>query len=123
MANADTSRRMLAGSLFLLGVDAAYNVYGGTNSSPQTTELFAAEREHTLMKYVRIGGIKVFLYTIIASVISRSWWPLIGGAMVAAIMHTLYRHAAKCGKQAAATGTVKPDDTRAPSTTYETTRP
>lgn len=89
-------RRGLAGALFLLGVDTAYNVYGGTNSSPQTTDVFGdATRRRTLMKYVYIGGFKTIFYTGVASWLQRSWWPLIGGATAATWMHCLYVHAAR----------------------------
>lgn len=110
-----TLRRGLAGALFLLGVDTAYNVYGGTNSSPQTTNVFGDKtRRRTLMKYVWIGGAKTLLYTGIASWLQRSWWPLIGGGMAAAIMHYLYVDAAKAAAKRAGEG----DDllTRAPVT-------
>jgi hypothetical protein len=88
-------RQTLSGILFLLGIDTAYNVYGGTNSSPQTTDVFGDPvRRRTLMKYVYIGGAKTIVYTAIASVLQRSWWPLIGGSVAAATMHWLYCHAA-----------------------------
>lgn len=94
------NRRALAGIAFLAAADAAYNAYGATNSSPQTTELFAGEREQTLMKWVRLGGAQALGLTLIATWISRSLWPLIGGALVTAIMHTMYRHAAAAGRYA-----------------------
>lgn len=88
------------GVLFLLGADLAYTVYSGTNSSPQTTDVFGDEaRIGSLWKYVRIGAIKTAFYCGIAAVLERSWWPLIGGGLAGGSMHLLYRHAAACARQ------------------------
>jgi hypothetical protein len=106
----NNNRRALAGIAFLAACDAAYNAYGATNSSPQTTQLFAGERETTLMKWVWMGGAQAIGLTVFASWISRSLWPLIGGAAVTAIMHSMYRHAVKCGKKQA-----PPSNATAPS--------
>lgn len=109
-----TLRRGLAGVLFLLGIDTAYQVYGGTNSSPQTTDVFGDPvRRATLMKYVYIGGLKTLLYTGFASWLQRSWWPLVGGAVGAGAMHSLYVHASR---QAAARGATTPDGVPATGT-------
>ena len=80
---------------FLLGADLAYTVYSGTNSSPQTTDVFGDDaRIGTLMKYVKIGGIKTLFYVSVASWLDRSVWPLIGGIIAGSSMHYLYIHAA-----------------------------
>lgn len=97
----DGNRRALAGVLFLASVDASYNAYSALNSSPQTTELFAAEREQTLMKYVWIGNGAALFLGGFSSMIARSWWPLGGTVFVMAQMHWLYKHAAACGKKKA----------------------
>jgi len=44
--------------LFGVAADLVYNVFSATNSSPQTTELFAADRAATLWKYVKLGGVQ-----------------------------------------------------------------
>lgn len=94
LAGLGTARKGLAGALFLLGIDTAYNVYGGTNSSPQTTDVMTdPNRISGLMKYVWIGGGKVVVYTGLASWLARSWWPLIGGLTGGIAMHCLYVHA------------------------------
>lgn len=112
-----TLRKGLAGVLFLLGIDTAYQVYGGTNSSPQTTDVFGDPvRRATLMKYVYIGGLKTLLYTGFASWLQRSWWPLIGGAVGCGAMHGLYVHASK---QAARRGATTPDGRPAPGGSQE----
>lgn len=98
---ASGSSRALAGVLFLAAVDAAYNAYGAINSSPQTTELFAAERERTLMKYVWTAGGISMLLGFLGSWVARSLWPILGASLVVVMMHGLYRHAARCGRDAA----------------------
>jgi hypothetical protein len=96
---ADITRSSLAGIAFLAAADAAYNAYGATNSSPQTTELFAADREVTLMKWVHLGGGQALLLTAIGAWLTRSVWPLVGGGMVIAMMHASYLHACRAGKR------------------------
>lgn len=99
------TQRALDGALFLGGVGITYNVYGGTNSSPQTTEVFGGgERSASLMKWVGIAGVKCGVYAILASLISRSWWPLIGVGASAATMHGLYVHANHCALEREAAG-------------------
>lgn len=105
-------RKALSGALFLLGIDTAYNVYGGTNSSPQTTDVFGdrdPERVRSLMKYVWIGGAKVLAYTGIASYLARSWWPLAGGVIGGGAMHCLYLHARGQARKRNDGGPVPPD--------------
>ena len=48
--------------LFGIYADLAYTLYGATNSSPQTTELFAADRAKTLSKYVYLGHAQALGY-------------------------------------------------------------
>lgn len=94
---ATRAQRALNGVLFLGGLELSYNVYGGTNSSPQTTDVFGGgERSRTLMKWVSIAGVKCGIYAILASLIARSWWPFAGVAISATSMHVLYLHANRC---------------------------
>jgi hypothetical protein len=89
-----------AAALFLLGVDAGYNIMGGSNSSPQTTEVFGkGKRRVTLMKWVYIAHIKILAYTGFAAFLAPKGtrkWPLIGGLIVIADMHSSYTYAARC---------------------------
>lgn len=101
----ESGRKSGRGMLFLLGADLAYTLYSGTNSSPQTTDVFGdPTRLQTLWKYVRIGGVGTLFYVTIASVLERSWWPLIGGLTAAGFMHGLYGHAAKEARKRTAAG-------------------
>src|SRR6266498_3805118 len=86
-----------AAGLFGIYADLAYNTYSATNSSPQTTELFAGERQETLWKYVIIGHIQAVAIGLFGTLISGRWWPLIGTVTVGAIMHSMYKHAVNVG--------------------------
>jgi hypothetical protein len=83
----------------LLGVwmTFALDVYGSTNSSPQTTEINAARRADTLMKWVYLGGGIAVAGGAIASGMSKSPWPLIGTVTISALFTGLYIHAKNNG--------------------------
>lgn len=72
--------------------------FGSVTSSPQTTELFAKDREETLMKYVYLADVGGFIIGGAMSIVDKSIWPLLGTTMIAVPMHLLYVHAAKVGK-------------------------
>jgi hypothetical protein len=98
---AENSRSIRAASAALsLGVyaDLAFNLYSATNSSPQTSELFAGEREKTLWKYVKFGHGIALVFGAIGSFLDRTLWPLIGTVSVGVVMHCMYRHALEAGK-------------------------
>lgn len=92
----------MGGSLtaILIGVWATFalDVFSTLNSSPQTTELFADDREDTLMHWVLIGDAAAIGGGTTAAIISKKVWPLIGVVGVVLMMHVLYRHAVKRGK-------------------------
>jgi len=90
-------------ALFGIWLAVGYDVYSSTNSSPQTTELFASDRADTLWKYVRLGGVQVIALSAFASKIEGSPWPLIGGLTAAGIMHLMYMHALRAGQRSAST--------------------
>ena len=97
----DRSRRIRAASAavsFGVYADLAANMYSATNSSPQTTELFAGDRSVTLWKYVRIGHAQAIVFGVIGSVLDRSLWPLVGTLSIGGIMHAMYTHALKAGQ-------------------------
>jgi hypothetical protein len=68
------------------------------NSSPQTTELFADDREDTLMHWVMIGAGVAIVGGGAATVISKKPWPLIATIAVSVMMLAMYKHAVKRGK-------------------------
>lgn len=98
MANDSIVAGATAAGLFGIYADLAYNTYSATNSSPQTTELFAGERGETLMKYVYLGHLQALSIGIFGSLLSRKLWPLVGTVTVGVIMHAMYVHALEAGK-------------------------
>lgn len=104
---AESKRVRAATAAISLGVyaDLAANMYSATNSSPQTTELFAGERSETLWKYVIIGHVQAVLFGVIGSILDRTLWPLIGTLSIGTIMHCMYQHALNAGR-----GQVRPSN-------------
>lgn len=93
-----------AASAGLVGIyaDLAYTLYGATNSSPQTTELFAATRAKTLAKYVYLGHAQALAFGLFGTIVGKTYWPLIATAVVGTTMHIMYLHALKAGQNQAA---------------------
>lgn len=96
----------IAAIAFGVYADLAYNTYSATNSSPQTTELFAGERAETLWKYVKLGDLQVAALSGIGSLLllleghgARALWPLLGGGSVMVAMHLMYAHALRSGTE------------------------
>lgn len=75
----------------------ALDVFSTFTSSPQTTELNAAARADTLMKWVKIGAVVALAGGAIGSFTSRSAWPLVATTTVAAAMFYFYEHAKNKG--------------------------
>jgi hypothetical protein len=82
---------------FGLYADLAYNIYSATNSSPQTSELFAGNRSDTLWKYVVIGHGQAIALGLFGSYLDKSLWPLAGTVTIGIVMHGMYAHALKAG--------------------------
>jgi hypothetical protein len=83
----------------LIGVWATFalDVFSTLNSSPQTTELFAGDRERSLMHWVLVGDAVAIGGGLAGSLVSKRAWPLIAATLVAVGMHYTYRHAVKRG--------------------------
>jgi len=75
----------------------AYDIMSSTNSSPQTTELFAGDRSETLMKYVKIGDVQIVAFGLFGSLLEGNYWPLAGCVSVGLIMHCMYQYALNAG--------------------------
>ena len=94
---------------FGVAADLTYPVFGATNSSPQTTELFASDRAATLMKYVKQGAqqaaVLIGVMTFRAASDggwARAFWPAAGGMLTGAMMWAMYAHALQAGQGQAA---------------------
>ncbi len=84
----------------LIGVWATFalDVFSTLNSSPQTTELFAGDREDSLMHWVLIGSGVAVGGGAVATAVSRKVWPLVATLIVAAGMYWTYKHAVARGQ-------------------------
>lgn len=88
-----------AAEQFGIYADLAYNIYGGTNSSPQTTDVFwNPERAESLWRYVAIGHIQAIMLGVWGSFLARRIWPLIGSGVVVTLMHIIYKDANRRGR-------------------------
>src|SRR5215831_7015063 len=91
----------------LLGVRTTFalDMFGSTNSSPQTTEINASRRADTLMKWVYIGDAMAIGGGAIASAMSKSVWPLVGTIGISVLFTGLYIHARNSGLNSSSPGT------------------
>jgi hypothetical protein len=75
-----------------------YDVISATNSSPQTTEINAAKRGATLMKWVHLGLLQGTIFVIIGIYLDKDRWPpLLGGGIAGVLLYAQYRYALKSG--------------------------
>jgi len=94
---------------FGIASDLTYTVFGATNSSPQTTELFASDRSPTLMKYVKLGVLQTAVLIGVMTLRAysggggwkRAFWPAAGGVVTGAMMYAMYAHALQAGQDKA----------------------
>lgn len=84
----------------LLGVYGTFalDVFSTLNSSPQTTELFAKDREDSLMHWVYIGAGVAVLGGCAGSYFTENLWPAAAAVFVAGGMYLAYAHALQRGK-------------------------
>lgn len=83
-----------------------YDIISATNSSPQTTEINAAARSETLMKWVKLGLVQAAIFTALGVMLDkRRWPPLLGGGLAAALLWAQYVHAKNAGTKSLLPGT------------------
>lgn len=83
---------------FMVAAGLVYEIVAAACSSPQTTEINAATRSDTLMKWVVIGLGQAALFVLIATLMDKDRWPaLLGGGMAGGIMWASYAHAKASG--------------------------
>ena len=87
-----------AAILFGVWATFALDVFSTLNSSPQTTELFAKDREDSLMHWVLIGDAVAITGGLLWTFKSKDPWPLIATVVVAGGMHLAYKMAVRRGK-------------------------
>src|SRR5438477_12240166 len=83
----------------LIGVWATFalDVFSTLNSSPQTTELFASDRQESLMFWVKVGSATAIGGGAIATATSGKIWPLLATIFVASGMYFTYCPSVKRG--------------------------
>jgi hypothetical protein len=95
-----------AGVAFLVSAAVVYDIVAATNSSPQTTEINAAARSDTLMKWVKIGMYQAVAFIVAAAVFDKQRWAILAGGLTAAVLLWLqYVHAHNSGVKSSLPGT------------------
>ena len=85
-----------------------YDIISATNSSPQTTEINAARRAGTLMKWVKVGLAQGVLFVLLGVFIEspgKKWRPLLGGGLAGGLLWFQYVHAHNAGLTSSEPGT------------------
>ena len=88
-------RRWVAAILFTGAATQMYDAFSAVNSSPWTAESFGGdpEKEKSLREYVKHGLGVASVVSLIAAVIARSIWPIVGGGVAGGYMFWLYERA------------------------------
>jgi hypothetical protein len=99
MALAEVGGGLGNGTAFLVAGGIVYEIIAANCSSPQTTELNAAARAGTLMKWVHLGAGQAVLFLAGAMLVDKSHRTAIalGGGLALALMYGLYGHAKATG--------------------------
>ena len=95
------------GVAFLVSAGIVYEIIAAACSSPQTTEINAASRAGTLMKWVHLGIVQAFVFVVIAALLDAKRAPQIvgGGLLAMGLMYGQYVHARNAGLRSGAPGT------------------
>ena len=96
-----------SGVAFIVSAGVVYEIIAAACSSPQTTEINAATRADTLMKWVHLGLLQAAAFVVIAALITPRHRAAIlsGGAVAASLMWVQYAHAKKAGLRSDEAGT------------------
>jgi hypothetical protein len=107
MADMGSAAAGKGGVAFLVAAGIVYEIIAAACSSPQTTEINAASRAGTLMKWVHLGVGQAALFIAIAAWIDAGHRSEIiaGGTTAAALMYIQYVHARRAGLASAEPGT------------------
>lgn len=87
------------GIAFIVAAGIVYEIIAACCSSPQTTEINAATRADTLMKWVNLGVLQAAGFIVIAAVLDKRhcWSIASGGALAGILMYWQYVHARNSG--------------------------
>jgi hypothetical protein len=83
-----------------------YDIISATNSSPQTTEINAARRADTLMKWVYLGLAQAALFAALGYFFEKKsgrpgWPPVLGAGIAGGLLWVQYLHAKQAGLEKA----------------------
>lgn len=95
------------GVAFLVSAGVVYEIVAAACSSPQTTELNAAKRSKTLMKWVHLGlGQGALFIGLAAAADPKHAKPiLLGGSLAGVLLYLQYSHARAAGLASSEPGT------------------
>lgn len=83
---------------FMVSAGLVYEIIAAACSSPQTTEINAATRADTLMKWVLVGMAQAAIFVLIATAMDKDKWPsLLGGGLAGGMLWASYAHAKSAG--------------------------
>lgn len=107
MADMATSASSSDGIAFLVSAGIVYEIIAAACSSPQTTEINAASRADTLMKWVHLGIAQAAVFIAVAAYVDREHRSAIlaGGGTAAGLMYAQYVHAKQAGLKSGLPGT------------------
>lgn len=90
-------QRSVSAVLFMVGGMYTLDAYSALNSSPWTAESFGGDPDKlaSLKEYVRHAIVFSLGFTLAASVIDGSLWPITGSAIANAYLWWLYNRAAQ----------------------------
>lgn len=92
--------------LFVMSAAEGFNVISAMCSSPWTAENFGADEEkrRSTWKYVGLATAANLALGLGASLLARSWWPVVGLGLVSITMVAVYKHALDKGQAAGSSG-------------------
>ena len=93
-------------ALFLSTMGLGFEVMSALNSSPWTAQNFGADKAKAASCWsytIQAAGINAAM-GLGASILTETWWPLLGTSVVSAYMALTYRHALKKGLAMNSTG-------------------
>ena len=90
------------GTSFLISAGIIYEIVAAINSSPQTTEINAAARAPTLMKWVKLGLLQAGGFTLLGMLFAKgagyeSWPIALGWLTAGTLIWVQYVHAKEAG--------------------------
>ncbi len=92
--------------LFLQGTMTMMDVMSALNSSPWTSENFGAspEKAATAREYVMHALVVGASIDVVAALVAKSWWPIIGAAATGTYLYWIYERALQRGSQSGSSG-------------------